>query len=151
MLEVDARSSYGDERVSVCIPIITYRINACTRDKYVLGTCHYHRPGFVTAAKFVSGSTCIIGIPGEKANNGSKRSWRWWSRLEVGRFGLQHTSVYVCCRVEIILIEHGVLGRSTVKPLILILVFHCRAVGERENKLTRWDLCFRSKSHGQYR
>jgi hypothetical protein len=51
---------------------------------------------------------------------------------------LQHTSVYVCCSVEIILIENGVTGSSGVKPFNLELVFHCRVLGERENKFTRW-------------
>ena len=51
---------------------------------------------------------------------------------------MQHTSVYVCCSVEIILIENGVTGSSGVKPFNLELVFHCRALGERENMFTRW-------------
>ncbi len=100
--------------LSACLQIVTYRINARTRDEYVLGACHDYRPGLVTTAKLVSCRTCIIGIPREEANRGSKRSGRGRSRLKVGRFGLQHTSVYVCCRVEIVLIEHRVLGRSPV-------------------------------------
>lgn len=137
--------------MSVCIALSTYRINACTRDKYVLGTCHYHRPGFITATKLVSGSTGIIGIPREKANDCGKGGWRRWSRLVVRRFGLQHTSVYVCCRVEIILIEHRVLGCSAIEPSTMILVFRCSSVRGKWNKLTRWALCFRSKSREQYR
>lgn len=110
-LEVDM------DAMAVSVWVITYSVDACTSDKYVCRTCYDHRPGLVTATEFISSSTCIIGVPRQKANDGSKRSWWWRSRLEVGRFGLQHASVYVCCPVEVVLVEHGVLRRSAVKPL----------------------------------
>lgn len=116
---------------------ITYGTNACARDKYVLGTCRDHSPRLVAPAELVFGCTVVIRIAGEKADDGGKRGWQWWCRLVVRRFGLQHAGVDVCRRVQVVLIEDGVLGCRAIKPSTIIGLSLQLCLGRKENQLTK--------------